>query len=466
MSTTPVIPAADESAAAAGQATPAAGHHAPSDDELLGPAHHAAALEVAPPVRPASGRQMATFAAAAAVVLGALLVVGIVPRLGRARALADAQAPLSAPPSVGIVTAMLAPSSTELTLPGSVEAVHESAIYARVGGYVRRWAADIGARVTGGQLLAEIDAPELDQEARQARAQLAQAQSALSLARNDFGRWRTLAADSVVTPQELEQKQTAYEAATAQVAAAEANLRRLNEMQRYKAVTAPFTGVVTARNLDVGTLVGASGGAAAGLVAGGAQTSGAGSLYKIAQTDTVRVYISVPQAYLASIHPGAPADVLVQEYAGRTFTGHVARTAGAVDPATRTLLTEVQVVNPDGALLPGMYAQVRLRFDRAAPPVIVPATSLFVRADGPQVVVARGAPEGDAAIEVRRVQVGRDYGDRVEITSGVNAGDLVVANPTDDLHDGVKVKTRPAHNVPDAFKPGGEKPAGGAGAAH
>jgi multidrug efflux pump subunit AcrA (membrane-fusion protein) len=251
-----------------------------------------------------------------------------------------------------------------------------------------------------------------------------------------------LAKDSAVSRQEVDQKQAAYDVAAANMGAAEANLRRLTETRRFTRVTAPFAGVITARGVDLGSFITPAGAASGGaMAAGGGAGQGAGSLFRIAQTDTVRAYVNVPQTYAASITPGLQADVVVQELAGRAFTGRVVRTSRAIDASSRTLLAEVDIRNPNFALLPGMYAQVRLRFARVTPPLLLPAAALLIRADGPQVAVVDAATPGHpATIHLRNVEIARDYGASVEIASGVDEGATVVLNPGTDLVDGGAVR--------------------------
>jgi RND family efflux transporter MFP subunit len=310
---------------------------------------------------------------------------------------------------------------------------------------------DIGDRVQAGQLLAEIAAPELGQQVSQAKANLQQAQAALDqalanqeqgktnleLARVTADRWNTLASQGVVSRQDNDQYQAGYRAQLASVqalekavavqrsniAAAEANLARLEDMQGYLLVKAPFDGVVTVRNLDVGALVGA----------------GSTLLFRIAQTGTLRTYVNVPQASATFIHPGQPAKLRVTSFPGRSFSGTVARTANALDPASRTLLVEVQVANADGALLPGMYTQVDLSLTlapqaRAAASLLVPADALIVRSDGTQVAVVRP----DHRVHLQKIEPGRDYGDRLEVLAGLQEGDTIIPNPG-DLSEGTEV---------------------------
>ena len=376
---------------------------------------------------------------------------------------------------------------TDLMLPGTIEGMHETPIYARSTGYVRRWMADIGQRVHAGQVLAIIDAPDLDQQLIQARAQAAQARSVLEYARADVERWRVLYRDSVVTKQELDQKQATYNADLATYNAAVAGVTRLAELVNFDRVVAPFSGVVTARNVDEGVLVTAGGGTSAtnpaslggstipspssgqqssaggtitstssgdvGSVSSGASQSvggstpatigasvggAGGSLFRIARNDTVRLYIGVPQAYAQGVRAGLDAIVRVREISGRSFAGRVARTAQAFDASTRTLLTEVDVVNTDGALLPGMYAQTSLKFDRAAAPIVMPEGALILRAAGPQAAVV----DSDSVVHLRPLLIDRDLGSAFEVDSGLADGDVVVVNASDDLRNGQRVRPR------------------------
>jgi multidrug efflux pump subunit AcrA (membrane-fusion protein) len=311
-----------------------------------------------------------------------------------------------------------------------------------VQGYVKRWQADIGSLVHSGQLLAEIDAPELDHEVQQAQSQLSQTRAALGLAKADLERWRSLARDSAVTGQELDQKRAAFDAATANTGAAEANLQRLVQTRQYTRVTAPFTGVITARNVDIGSLITPAGATSAPIGATGiGGAAGAGSMFRVAQTDTVRIYLTVPEAYATSIRPGLEASVTVRGIPGRDFTGRVARTSHALDATSRTLLTELDIPNRDFALLPGMSAQATLNFPRVTPPLLLPASALVIRSNGVQVMVVEAATGGpNATIHFRSVQIGRDYGATVEIADGIIDGATVVLNPNADLQDGARVR--------------------------
>ena len=379
--------------------------------------HH----ETAPP-RGGRGRALAI---GAALLVLALLAAGTVPRVLRHRALVvEASATTTAVPTVTVAEARVGAATRELALPATVMGLHETGLHARSSGYVRRWLADMGAQVRAGQPLAEVETPELDQELGQARASLTQVEATLGLTRATLERWTDLVKEDAATRQELDEKQAAYDAARASAAGARANVERLQALKRFGSVVAPFAGVVTARNVDVGALV----------TAGGA---GGRPLFTIAQVDTVRVMTNVPQSAAPAVRVGQPADVLVQELGSEAFRGRVTRTAQALDPATRTLLTEVQVANPGRRLLPGMFAQVRLTTQGGgvAPPLLVPANTLLFGADGPQVAVVDGG-----RVRITRVTLGRDYGTEVEVTSGLAPGATLVVNPSDDVTDGAAVK--------------------------
>ncbi len=401
----------------------------------------------APPVRPMSRRTLGMIAAVTVVVLLLLLVVTLLPRRSVEHELLAEAAARDSAPLVEVTTIHRAAPGSTLALPSTIQPLHEVRLFTlrEVGGYVKHWYADLGSVVHAGQLLVDIDAPELDQEVQQAQSQLSQTKAALNLARADLERWRELAKDSAVTGQELDQKRASFEAATANTGASEANVRRLTQMRQYTRVVAPFAGVVTARNIDIGSLI-TAGGATTAPVAGSAMGGpGSGSLYRIAQTDTVRTYLTVPETYATSIQPGLKANIQVEGLPGRVFTGTVARTAHSLDAASRTLLTEVDVPNRDFALLPGMYAKAQLTFPRATPPLVLPATSIHVRGNGVQVVLVNPSPDGHTAqVHFRSVQVIRDYGASVEIAGDVTDGMMVVANPGADLGDGATVRIRQA----------------------
>jgi len=387
---------------------------------------------------PASPRRRGVRAVGGAIaggVLAATLLTGIVPRVGqRHRLAAGATAAGVSLPSVTVTTVTHDTSPSSVSLPGALTAVQTAAIYARTPGYVRRRLVDIGSRVRAGQLLADIDAPDLDQQVTQARGVVAQTRAARELAQANLVRWRALAADSAVTAQELDQMQAAFDEAVANLNSAEANLQRLVQLQVYERVVAPFAGVITARNVDPGALVGTAGGVSGTSPAGSG--SAPGSLFTIAQADTLSVYVTVPEGYAAAVAIGQPAVVTLPALPGDTLRGRVARTAGSLDATARTLLAEVRVANPKSAFLPGMYAQVQLALGAGTPPLRVPATALVIRGGPPQVVTV--AP--DSTARYLTVTIGRDLGSWVEVTGGLADGSVVVVNPADDLRDGARVR--------------------------
>jgi RND family efflux transporter MFP subunit len=412
----------------------------PDDSELPGsaPVEGHADVGSAPPVTPTTTKRMLAAAGVIAALLVLLLISSFLPRRATSRALEAEVVDQDAAPDVQVMTVRRAAAGGVVELPGTIQALHESAVYARVGGYVKTWTADIGNVVKTGDILAEIDAPELAQQVTQAEHQVAQAQAATGLARTDLARWKSLAADSAVTRQELDQKQAGYDAAVANGGAASANLQRLIEMQNFAHVKAPFAGVVTARNVDIGSLITAAG-ATSAPVAGGdvAGAPGAGSMFRVAQTDTVRTYISVPERYSAAMTAGLSAKVTVQELPGRTFAGRIVRTSHSIDVASRTLLVEVDIANPKFVLLPGMYSNVAVQFAHSDAPLIVPATALVIRSAGTEVMVLDTIA---SVIHLKPVTVGRDYGATIEILGGITEGTVVVTDPSADLMDGMKVK--------------------------
>jgi RND family efflux transporter MFP subunit len=335
-----------------------------------------------------------------------------------------------------------------IELPGSIQAITEAPILARADGYVQRRMVDIGDRVRTGQSLAEIDAPEMDQQIRQAKANLQQAQAAVDqaaanyergqadedLAKVTAQRWSALLGKGVVSRQENDRYQSEYHALVSatkalekalaaqrsNVAAAEANLGRLDQMQSYRLVKAPFEGVITQRNVDVGALV----------------NTGNTLLFRIAQINTLRTYLNVPQANASEVRVGQPARLSVSNLPGRQFTGTVARTASALDPATRTLLVEVRVPNPGGALLPGMYARVALTGARSNAPLRIPSDALIARGEGTEVAVVRDGH----TVHLQKIEVGRDYGDHLEVVGGLQEGQTVIANPGDVVREGLQVQ--------------------------
>ena len=358
------------------------------------------------------------------VVLAALFFVGMFPRWRANAALTSAV--LDQRPTVSVVTTQRLDGASNLVLPGSTQAIQETAIYARTNGYVRKWYADIGAKVEAGQLLAEIETPEIDQELNQARAAAQQAAANLELARATLKRWDYLLQRKVVSAQEFDEKKAGSDARQADFTAAQANVKRLEETQGFQKIVAPFSGIVTARTVDNGMLVSAGS-------AGQSQP-----LFRVAQTDTLRIYVTVPQTYASSIKPDQNATVSFREISDKAFSAKIVRTAGALDPAARTLLTELQVANTDRKLFPGMYAEVKFAFPQDGRTLLVPGNAVMVQSDGPKVLTV----DEKQTIRTRPVKLGRDLGDKVEILSGLDPAEPLVANPSDSLSEGVEVKVQ------------------------
>ena len=314
-----------------------------------------------------------------------------------------------------------------LTLPGTLLGVIESTVYARSNGYVVRWVKDIGSSVTKGELLAEITAPEIDQELSQAVSARAQAAASASLAKSTADRWQALRQKDAVTQQDLDEHLSAYSQAAANLAAADANAGRLEKLRGFNRVVAPFDGVVTRRNVDVGDLVNAGNG-------------GTGqALFAVAQVDPLRLYVYVPQIYAREIKIGGVATVTLAERVGQQFRGTIARTARAIDTATRTMQVEIQVPNPTGALIAGSYVQVTLPINVDAGALVVPTNVLLFRPEGTRVALV----DSGGRVHLTSVKLGTDFGTSVEVLSGLNASDRIVLNPADSLADG-DVVTLPA----------------------
>jgi RND family efflux transporter MFP subunit len=360
----------------------------------------------------------AGLAAAVLVVLG--VVAGLVPRWQR-RAVLRAETRELAIQSVSVVSPAPCEAAPGLALPAEIKPFLESPIYARASGYLKRWLVDIGAQVKEGELLAEIDTPELDQELAQARAQLAQAQAALALARTTAARWAELLKTASVSEQEAAEKQADLEFKSASVQAAQANVRRLEETQSFQSVKAPFAGTITARKTDVGELIAAGNGK---------------ELFRLAQTRTLRVYVCVPQSAAAGVLPGQKAELSVPEIHGRVFPAKVVGTSGAMSPDSRTLLTQLEVDNSRGEILAGSFAQVWFAQSGLAQPLTLPANTLLFRSEGTQV----GVVAADGKVELRRVTLGRDFGPTIEVLGGVGPKDRVILNPADSLVSGAFVR--------------------------
>ena len=321
-----------------------------------------------------------------------------------------------------------------LALPGTLQGSVQAPISARASGYLKRWHKDIGSRVNKGDLLAEIDAPEIEQQLSQAMAARQQAASTLQLATSTMERWEALRKKDAVSQQELDEKRSAAAQMKANLAAADANVERLRQTEGFKRVVAPFSGVITKRNVDVGDLIDAGGGAAR-------------ALFVLTQTDPLRVYVNVPQAYSQLVRPGQVVKVTQAELVGQTFQGKVARTAASIDAATRTMQVEIALPNKDGALLPGAYVQVALPLE-ASQGMLVSANTLMIRGDGIRVAVVDAA----GRVKLAPVKIGRNLGDSVEVLEGVTTTDKLVLNPSDSLADGDQVAIAPAEKQPAPAK--------------
>lgn len=354
-----------------------------------------------------------------ATIAAAAVLVGQAPD----RSAIAAAAPQAEKPRVSYVEAKRGKDSAHVTLPATLQAMQEATLHARTSGYVKKWTAEIGDRVTRGQLLVEIEAPELDRELEQSRANLGQIRAQLDLARATATRYRALVKDEAVSSQEVDEKLGALAAREADLASATAKVRQLESHKSFQRITAPFNGTITARNVEIGSLV----------TAGSLNT--VPWMYKMAQDDTMRIFVSVPQSQLAAATPGAEAELFVSELGSKPIAAKVVRRSGAFDPATRTLLTELQVDNPGHRILPGMYGQVRLHVKYAEPPLLVPVNALLVSGDGLQVAVI-----GDAdVVQMRKVKLGRDLGKEVEVLEGLNDHERVINNPRDNIVDGLRV---------------------------
>jgi RND family efflux transporter MFP subunit len=370
------------------------------------------------PISDARLRQCAWIALAIAI---ALAVWGIVSRVGARDALSRQMA-ITAATSVVTVKPTVAPESEALVLPGSVQANYEAPIYARTNGYLRVWYTNIGTPVKKGQLLAEIESPEVDQQLSQAQADLATAEANYLLAKSTDVRWQGLLATESVSKQDAEQRAGDAAAKKAAVRSAAANVARLRDMESFKRVLAPFDGVVTQRNTDIGALINAG------------QSPGA-ALFRVADTRRLRIYASVPQPYASSIRPGMSADLVFAEHPDKRYPATVAFTAQALDPASRTLQVELQAENPRHELFPGAYAVVHFNLAAAAPILRLPANAVLFRAQG-LLVAAVG---GDHRVRLKRIAEGRDFGSSIEVLEGIDAADDIVINPPDSITDGALV---------------------------
>jgi RND family efflux transporter MFP subunit len=364
---------------------------------------------------------------AGVLFLAALLGVGIAGHLRQRRAQSEFAAKTSAV-TVEFVRVHRREKPIELTLPGNIEAVHQTTLNARVTGYVARWLVDIGDTVKEGQFLAEIATPDLDEELAQARHELQEAQANYQIARVTGQREAELQRQQVISKEENDTAQSAFQAAAATVLADQSNVNRLLALEGFKQVTAPFAGRITARQIDVGSLVNVGSG------------STGTPLYTVAQTNPLNIFVNVPQSDAPSIHDGLKVRLLVEEYPTRNFEATVVRTADALDPASRTLNTEMQIANDDGALFAGMYAQLEFTLLDAGSPIVIPASAFVFGADGSKVATLTK----DGRIHWQKIAVGRDFGTEMEVLSGLQDNDAVILNPVDDLTEGLTVVAKPA----------------------
>ncbi len=398
-------------------------------------------------------RPLLTFFAILALGVMAAIAAGLLPRLRREQALQAAVEKVeSDKPVVNVATAREAPANSALELPADLQAEIETPIFARADGYIVKRYVDIGDPVKAGQVMAEIETPELDQQIDQAKATLANAKSGLieaqsnlalaeanlKLTQKTYERWKQLETKGTVSHQEADEKGAGRDVQVAQVEASkakigsanqlvvanEANLRRLEQLKAFARVTAPFKGVVTSRTVDVGTLINAG---------NGGTTK---EMFRVAQIDPMRIFVNVPQADVGSVEPGVPVELRVQELPGQVFRARVSRIADAIDPGSRSMLAIVEIPNPTGVLKPGMYTQVRFASARSRPAVLIPGDALVSGAKGTQVAVVDGA----SAVHFRDVKIGTDLGSDVEVVAGLAVGDQVVTNPSDAVHEGTAVE--------------------------
>ncbi|MGO8786175.1 MAG: efflux RND transporter periplasmic adaptor subunit [Terriglobia bacterium] len=358
----------------------------------------------------------------ALVVAGFILYRGVTTRV-RASDSVKADTRELAVPAVSLAQPKRGAPQEEIVLPGNIQAFIDAPIYARTNGYLKSWKVDIGGRVKSGQLLAEIETPELDQQLQQARAELATANANYALAQITSARYEDLLKSDSVAKQDVDNAVGDARAKKAMVDSATDNVNRLEQLQSFEKVYAPFDGVLTARNTDIGQLINSGSG------------SGAKELFHVAAINTLRVYVNVPQIYAPAAVPGVQSYLTMPQFPGRRFPGRLVRTAQAIDQASRTLLTEVDVDNRTGEIPPGAYAEVHLKLPTATSAVVIPVTSLIFRSEGLRVGVVRN---GHAALIP--ITLGRDFGTSVEVVSGLDASEKVITNPPDSLVEGQEVR--------------------------
>jgi len=390
---------------------------------------------------PAKGGKLFKVLTGGALVLVLLGALTLLQRRAEYRTLAEETETLAIQ-TVGVIHPSPETGEEDLVLPGTVEAYVEAPIYARTNGYLNKWYHDIGSRVQKGDLLADIDTPEVDQQLSQARADLATAQANAHLSEITSSRYAELLKTDGVSKQEVDNAAGDLAAKRAIVQSAEANVHRLEEMKSFQRIYAPFSGVITRRNVDTGTLINAGNGGASQ------------QLFSLSQTSPLRVYVRVPEIYANTIHPSLGAYLELTQYPGRKIEAKVVRTAEAIDLATRTLNTEVDVPNRDGALLPGGYAQVHLEVKVSGSRLQVPVNALLFRSEGLRAVVV----DANHKIHLRQLTVGRDYGTSLEVLQGLDKNDWIVLNPADSLEEGQEVRVKEI--AMNAAAPASGKPQG------
>jgi RND family efflux transporter MFP subunit len=385
------------------------------------------------PEQPVPVKNLRRYALIALIVAIALGIWGEVSRV-LARSSLGKDTAESAIPTVVTVKAERSTLGEQLVLPGAVQAFIEAPIYARTNGYLKSWNTDIGSQVTKGQVLAEIETPEIDQQLTQALADLATAHANEALSNSTNARWQGLLATESVSKQDAEEKSGDAAAKKAAAESAAANVARLRDLESFKRVAAPFTGVITARNTDIGALINAG------------QSAGS-ELFRIADTRKLRVYVRVPETFAAVTKPGLDADLRFAEHANKSFTARVVRTSNALDPVVRTLQVELELDNAQGEIFPGAYAEVHFKIPAGAETLRLPANTVLFRAAGLQVATL----DNQLRVTLKSIVQGRDFGNTIEVLSGLAPNELVVLNPPDSITDGVQVRiAAPADAQPKA----------------
>jgi RND family efflux transporter MFP subunit len=382
------------------------------------------------PENPLLNKKIRRYAWIALIIAIALGIWGEVSRV-IARSSLGKETAESAMPTVVTVKAERSAVGEALVLPGAVQAFIEAPIYARTNGYLKAWNTDIGTQVTKGQVLAEIETPEVDQQLTQALADLATARANETLSNSTNARWQGLLATESVSKQDADEKSGDAAAKKAAAQSAAANVARLRDLESFKRVVAPFTGVITARNTDIGALINAG------------QSSGS-ELFRIADTKKLRVYVRVPEAFASVTKPGMDADLRFAEHANKSFTARVVRTSNALDPVVRTLQVELELDNANGEIFPGAYAEVHFKIPAGAETLRLPANTVLFRSAGLQVATL----DNQQRVTLKNIVQGRDFGNTIEVLSGLTANEEVVLNPPDSITDGVQVRIAPAPNPP------------------